>query len=332
MVYYDRIYGKVKIKEPVIVELINAPSLQRLKGIGQAGYSPLYFQLLNLKGSDFSRFEHSLGVFILLKKFGASLEEQIAGLIHDVSHTAFSHTADYIFDSGSPTNHDYQDKIHEEFVKNSEIPEILEKLGFVVDYILDETNFPLKENPLPDLCADRLDYSLRNTITYKAGTKNQVSYFLNFLTTIKNRWVFKNYQSAKKYAKLFYHLNTVHYAGFATAVMFQTTADVLKYALEKKYIVKKDLFTTDQDVLRKIKKHLKADPKLKLFYDWMTGKTKVKNNRRNYNVRTVLKSRVVDPLFKTNDEIKRLSQVDQNWAKIVREELKPKEYFLRFEK
>lgn len=332
MIYTDRVYGRVKTEEPVVLELIKSPSLQRLKGIGQAGYSPLYFQLLSLKGSDFSRFEHSLGVFILLMKFGASSEEQIAGLIHDVSHTVFSHTADYIFDSGSPTNHDYQDKIHKDFVRNSEIPEILGKFGFDVDYILDETNFPLKEKPLPDLCADRLDYSLRNSVTYKVGSKKQVNYFLSHLTTINNLWVFKNFTSAQKYANLFYHLNTVHYAGFATAVMFQATADVLKYALEKKYVIKKDLFTTDQEVLRKIKKHLKVDPKLKLFYDRMAGKSKVKNNPQNYDVRTVLKSRIVDPLFKTNSKIKRLSQVEKNWAKIVSEESKPKEYFIWFER
>ena len=42
MEYTDRIYGKVNIEEPVILELINSPALQRLKGIDQSGYF-LYF-------------------------------------------------------------------------------------------------------------------------------------------------------------------------------------------------------------------------------------------------------------------------------------------------
>lgn len=331
MIYTDRIYGRIKIKEPVILELIASPSLQRLKGVGQAGYSSLYFQLHHSKGADFSRFEHSLGVFILLKKYGASLEEQIAGLLHDISHTAFSHTADYIFPAGSPTKHNYQDKIHEKFVKISEIPQILARHQIDIDYILDEKNFPLKEKPLPDLCADRLDYSLRNSVTYQVSSKKQVNYFLKNLLAINKQWVFKNFVSAKKYGTLFLKLNSIHYAGFPTAVMFQTTADVLKRALQKGYLIKKDLFTTDQAVLKKIKKHLKKDQKLRLLYDRMTGKVKVRNNPRDYDVATVLKSRIIDPLFKSNGKIKRLSQTDKNWQKIIKKELVPKKYFIKFD-
>ena len=36
---------------------------------------------------------------LLIKKLGGSVEEQIAGLLHDVSHTAFSHVIDYVFDN-----------------------------------------------------------------------------------------------------------------------------------------------------------------------------------------------------------------------------------------
>jgi HD superfamily phosphohydrolase len=40
MIYKDRVYGEVEITEPVILELINSPSLQRLTGVDQAGYTP----------------------------------------------------------------------------------------------------------------------------------------------------------------------------------------------------------------------------------------------------------------------------------------------------
>jgi HD superfamily phosphohydrolase len=36
MYYKDTIYGSYKIQEPVILELINSPAMQRLKGIDQA--------------------------------------------------------------------------------------------------------------------------------------------------------------------------------------------------------------------------------------------------------------------------------------------------------
>lgn len=122
MNYSDRIYGKFAITEPIVLELIARRPLQRLKGIDQAGYFEPHFP-----GTSFSRFEHSLGVFLLLRKYGAPLPEQLAGLIHDVSHAAFSHCIDYVFPEGSQKIHSYQDAIFADFVNASEIPGVLKK-------------------------------------------------------------------------------------------------------------------------------------------------------------------------------------------------------------
>jgi len=50
-----------------------------------------------------TRFDHSVGVMLLIRKLGAGsspasalLKEQVAALLHDVSHTAFSHVIDYV--------------------------------------------------------------------------------------------------------------------------------------------------------------------------------------------------------------------------------------------
>src|SRR3989338_5650431 len=158
----DRVYGNVEISEPVLLEIINSPTLQRLKDIDQAGYFEPHFS-----GTRHSRFEHSVGVCSLLKNYGAPIEEQIAGLIHDVSHSAFSHCIDYVLDVGSEKEHNHQDNVFDEFVRKSEIPEILKKYNLDLDYILDDQNFPLKEKDLPDLCADRIDYSLRTATVFK---------------------------------------------------------------------------------------------------------------------------------------------------------------------
>jgi len=324
VIYYDRIYGKVKIQEPVILELIKSPSLQRLKGIDQAGY----FKARQC----YSRFEHSLGVFILLKKYQASLEEQVAGLIHDVSHGVFSHCLDYALNEGSERDHSHQDNIFEEFVKQTKIPSILKKYKLDVDYILNEENFPLKERPLPDLCADRIDYMLRTAFIFKEIDQELVNYFLANLSTEKNCWIFKNLESAKGFAKLFFKMNNVYFAGFPSAVMFRTVGDLLRYALEKGYLSEDDLYTTDKEVLEKIKENLESDQRLKFLWERMNNKIKFKNNPKNYNAHVFCKSRVVDPLFKTKGKIRRLSKVDQNWAKIVKEESRPKEYFIKFER
>jgi HD superfamily phosphohydrolase len=332
MIFQDKIYGKVKIESPLILELINSPSLQRLKDIDQVGYLPLYQKFYPQKIKKITRFEHSLGVFILLKKFQAPFEEQIAGLLHDISHGVFSHALDYVFKKVPRKNHTFQDNIFEDFIKNSEIPSILSKYGIKLDSILNKNNLPLLERELPDLCADRIDYSLRNAICNQEATKKEIDYFLKNLLTENNLWVFKNFQSAQKYAKLFYRLNKLYYSGFPTAVMFRTVGDVLRYCLENRYLKREDLFSTEKTVLKKIKSKLKSDSKLKTLFQRMTGKIKVKNDPKNYDVIVYCKSRIVDPLFKDRNKIKRLSQVDKNWRKILKQEVIPKKYFLKFEK
>jgi len=325
MIYEDRIYGKIEITEPVILDLINCLTLQRLKEIDQAGYfEPFY------PGTAYTRFEHSIGVYILLKMYNASIEEQISGLIHDVSHSAFSHCIDYVLDNGSEKKHSYQDDIFNEFVKKTEIPQILKKYNLDLNYILDDNNFPLKETTIPELCADRIDYSLRTAVVFKEI--ENIEYFINNLSIKNNKWVFNNFPSAEKFAQLFLKLNNYYYAGLPSAVMFKTTGDFLRYSLSKNYISKNDLYTTDKIVLGKIKPHIKTDPELSLLFDRMNNKIKFENNPNNYDGKVFCKSRVVDPLFYREVIIKKVSEINKNWDKVLEQELKPKEYFIKFDK
>ncbi|MDO8591779.1 MAG: HD domain-containing protein [bacterium] len=321
----DRVYGEVGISESVLLEIINSPALQRLKDIDQAGYFEPYFP-----GTRHSRFEHSVGVCSLLKKYGAPIEEQIAGLIHDVSHSAFSHCIDYVLDVGSEKEHNHQDNVFDDYVKRSEIPAILKKYKFNLDYILDDKNFPLEERDLPDLCADRIDYSLRTARVL--GEIENANYFLNNLVAENGNWIFKSFESAKKYAELFLKLNTNYYAGLPSALMFRTVGDYLRYALSKKYISETDLYTTDRVVLSKIEPHHKSDKQLKLLFDRASNKIGFKNDPHNFDSEVFCKSRIVDPLCRDQQRIKRVSEIDAVWKEVVKTELKPKHYFLKFDR
>lgn len=321
----DRVYGNLEIDEPVILELINSKTLQRLKNIDQAGYFEPHFP-----GTAHSRFEHSVGVYLLLRMYGASLEEQIAGLIHDVSHSAFSHCIDYVLDAGSEKEHNHQDNVFDEFVRKSEIPKILEKYNLDLEYILNDENFPLKEKDLPDLCADRIDYSLRTATIFKEIENGK--YFIDNLLAENGKWIFKNFESAEKYAKLFLKLNTDYYAGLPSAVMFRTVGDYLRYALSKNYISETDLYATDKIVLKKIEPYLRTDSKLCLLSDRMNNKISFKNDSNDYTEKVFCKSRAVNPLCYHNGKIMRVSDVNSIWNDIIKRESEPKKYFLKFDK
>ncbi len=333
MEYTDRIYGKFNITEPVILELIGSPTLQRLKGIDQAGYKPLWVKpKTRVNGDEASRYAHSLGVYLLLRRYHTSLEEQIAGLIHDVSHSAFSHCIDYVLDSGSETEHSHQDRLFDSFVRKSEIPEIISRHGFDLEYILNDINFPLKENELPDICADRIDYSLRMARLFGEVGEKDLKHFLDSLMVRDNWWTFANLVDAKRYAELFLKLNTVYFASFPSAVMFRAVGDCLKYALKSGYISEEDLYTTDEAVLEKIKGRLGSDKKLNLLWSRMNGLIKAKDNPVEFESQVFCKSRVVDPLFRDGTKITRLSAAEPAWGKVIGRESKPKQYFLKFDK
>lgn len=326
MKYQDRIYGTIEINEPVILDLIESPSIQRMKGVDQHGYFEPYFP-----GTAYSRFEHSLGVFILLKKFGAPLLEQIAGLIHDVSHTVFSHVADYVYSNGSGEKQSFQDEVFEGFIEKSEIPEILK--NYKIDYkdILDDSKFPLKEKELPDLCADRIDYFLRESKVTNKATQEEIDEFVNNFTIIDNLWVFKDKDLAKKYAYLFLEINNWFWSGLESAVMFKTTGDLVKYAIDKKILTKDDLFTTDEAVWAKIRSATDKNDNLKLLVDKANNKFKYKSHHKDdYDLYALCKSRVVDPLFKEDKNLKRVSEIDSEFLKLKEKYSKPKEYYIKF--
>ena len=325
MKYIDNVYGETEISEPVILELIGSPTFRRLKGISQFGY----IADRSLWGAH-SRFDHSLGVSLLLKKYGASLEEQIAGLIHDVSHGVFSHCIDYVLAEGFEKEQKHQDSILNDFVMRSEIPVILEKYGINEEFILDDKNFPLKEKDLPDLCADRIDYSLRDAIECGEIRGKESQNFLDKLLINDNAWIFGDFSIAKHYCELFSKMNSKYYCGLSTALMFGTVGNYLKRALDKGYILKDDLYTTEEKVLAKIALFIEKDKQLGLFFDRMNRKVDISEDKDDYDMHIFCKSRAVDPLFRDGSKIKRVSEVDEQWRTMLEKELAPKEYFIKF--
>lgn len=120
MIIKDKIYGDQIIDAQLVLDIINTKEMQRLKGINQYGTHAFVSKMFNT-----TRFEHCLGVYFLLKKFNASFEEQIAGLIHDIPHTVFSHVVDYVYDDIE--NQEHHEEHHSRIIKNSKISDLLKK-------------------------------------------------------------------------------------------------------------------------------------------------------------------------------------------------------------
>ncbi|OGG01929.1 hypothetical protein A2Z33_01685 [Candidatus Gottesmanbacteria bacterium RBG_16_52_11] len=319
----ERLWGKVEVTEPVIGEILATRAMQRLKGVDQAGYYEPY-----MPGTAHSRFEHSVGVYYLLRRFGAPLDEQVSGLIHDVSHAVFSHCIDYAGRGGSESRQDWQDRAHGAYVLSSDIAPVLRRHGFSIRKILDDRRHPLKERKLPDLCADRLDYSLRSAFMYRIIPAAAAFEFLDRLVIRDQNWVFTSGRAALSYARLFLKLNRKFYSGLASAVMFRTVGDAVSAGLGEGIITDADLFRTDSVVLAKLR--AAKDSGIMRLLRRMDRLTPVKRVRSGGNAAVTVKSRVVDPLYLYRGRIRRLSDGRPDYVRIIRREMKPKFYRFLF--
>ena len=299
----DRVYGQVNITEPVILELMASGPLQRLKGIKQS-----------LSNQTVSRYEHSLGVMILLKILKAPLEEQIAGLLHDVPHTAFSHVIDYVFVS-SEHSHEFHEKFHEQMIKKSEIPKILVKYHYNVDKILDEDNFPLLERKLPDLCADRIDYSLRDRIAMGEDT-SQIATYLKNLIVKDNEIVFIDKDVAKNFAQNYLEMDYKHWSSPLEIALYKILADAIKLALERQIISQADLFAADDFVYQKLKQS--QDPEILKYLDKLSPQLKIASDKNNYDFHARNKLRFIDPKFiDSSGQVKKITQAFPEFKQIL---------------
>lgn len=243
LILEDILYGKFEV-DGVLEELLLSVPMQRLKGVHQGGAI-----FLVDPSQKHTRFEHSLGVLWLVRNFGGGLEEQIAALLHDVSHTAFSHVGDQVFNY---PGEDYHEQIFDEVINRSEIPAILAKYGY--DQALQHFNqYTLLEQPLPELCADRIDYTLRDM--FHAGLVNlpDITHFLSDLTVEGGRLVLTSDAAARWISTQFKKLNEQYFKKPEYLFVNQRMAELLCDALSKTVLEQADLQSDDDAVLAKLR-------------------------------------------------------------------------------
>ena len=309
----DNIYGNFNITEPVIGELLKCKDLTRLKYISQSGLK----EFNNPSGTRYSRWEHIVGVMLLLRKLNANLEEQIAGLLHDSSHTAFSHVIDFVFNTHKYDN--YAGDNLRNFLENSKIGKILEKYGINVrtigDYELHK-RFNLLERPIPELCADRIDNGLRYMFYKGMDTKICV----DNLIVRNNRIIFKSKRAAKKLAEGYLNGTKSDWGNAETGLRAHFLSNAIRLGLEKQIIEIKQFYVESE---KSIIKHLKASKDKQILENLrkVDGELKfVFDGKGNIHVRE--KVRYVDPIFIEDGKLSKLTQADTRYKNAIYEEKK----------
>lgn len=297
MQFADRVYGDTSVDDSRLLALIASPTFQRLKGIKQAGPSAFAYPFKTV-----TRYEHCLGAFLLLRRLGAGLKEQVAGLLHDLSHTAFSHAVDFVFSSHEQAHHE---ELKPVFLDRPDIVRALDALGYSPRDFYDDSVYTLLERPIPWLCADRVDYFLRDGLACGVVTPKLVARILSHIEAREGTIVLTDVAVAREAAARFAEMNRDWWASASESFIYNEFADALREGLRLGVLRRTDFYEDDAHVLERL--HLARSPLIMAKLD------KVLNFQPEMMVgfvpKVIPKSRWIDPPVVLNGQVKRLSEI-----------------------
>jgi HD superfamily phosphohydrolase len=306
MLYTDSVYGLVAIDEPVLLDLMASQAMQRLRGVLQHGITAL----IGIT-TPVTRFDHSVGVMLLVRRLGGSLEEQIAALMHDVSHTAFSHVIDYVVDGH--TSQSYHEEWKEAHLAASDVPDVLARSGYAWRDFLHEVDYALLEQPAPRLCADRLDYFLRDSRDLGLSTLDQIHHALAHLIVHAGRSGVDDVEVARWLAYTYIAADQASWANFREVGLYEVTAQAIKAAMQLRAITEDDFWGTDEQLWRKLRaiddggvQHWLRSVSPATRFEWDAGQP-------TFHVSTKL--RTIDPDVLIDNQYATLSTLDADFAR-----------------
>lgn len=312
LVWNDRVYGSVEIAQPVLFDLLSTRTVQRLGGVLQHGVTAL----IGITRPT-TRLEHSLGVMALVQRLGGDLPELIAALLHDVSHTAFSHVIDYVFHSHDSQG--YHEEHKEAFIANSDIPAVLARYALEWRDTLHEEQFSLLEQPAPALCADRLDYFLRDSLDLGLATPVDVEQVLAHLVAWKGKIVVDERDTARWMGMTFIAADQASWANFREVGLYELAAIAIRRGLAIGALSEADLWSTDREAWEKLRRC--PDDELQANLRLVSPATQFTWDETAPTFWVSTKLRTIDPHVLVDGHPIPLSAIDADFATFRREYL-----------
>lgn len=252
--------------------------------------------------SDFfySNLDHSIGVALIIWHFTHDKKQTLAGLFHDIATPAFKHCVDFM--NGDYMSQESTEELTTQIIENSpEITTLLERDKIKVSEVDNYHLYPIADNDIPCLSADRLEYFLaQGLFTYRIINFDQAKMFYQDIEVEKDRQGvlelgFKTKKIAQDFIRNVCILSTIFHEN-RTRFSLQFLADILKKLNTTGYIGKTDLYKLKESEIVDIIKHSKYT---NAFNKWRNAKSvKVSGTQpeNTYYIHHPAKVRYVDPL------------------------------------
>ena len=163
---------------------LELPILKRLAGVGLlcgTDWTPLYKNRLY-----YSRLDHSIGVALIVWHFTHDKAQTIAGLLHDISTPVFSHVSD--FRKGDALTQTATEEPTARIIReDKELNRLLAEDGLTAAQVEDYHIYPIADNEIPQLSADRLEYMFPSGMALDGSwTMEEIRQCYNDITVLKN--------------------------------------------------------------------------------------------------------------------------------------------------
>lgn len=297
-----------------IFEYVKAPEMQRLKGIGMS--CGVNFSKLRPNVMFYSRYEHSIGVALIVWNFTKDKKQALAGLFHDIANPAFSHCIDFL--NGDYETQESTEELTTKIISESEyIMNLLNRDGIKLEEVDDYKLYPIADNDTPKISADRLEYSLSNGFSLEDFWEDgEIEKIYSNLEILKNETKeielgFKD----EEVAKLFINKIKLLWIDYVEdRFIMEIVVKVVKKLNEAGLVQIEDLYRLSEfEIIDLAKKSNILEVKTLVSYIEQTKDLYESDEEveGRFCIKCPAKYRYIDPLVQQNDNVVRLTSISE---------------------
>lgn len=326
------------ILEPQPPEFLNKyyelPMLQRLKNVGLlcgTDWTPLYKNRFY-----YSRFDHSVGVALIIWHFTHDKAQTISGLLHDVSTPVFSHVSD--FRKGDALTQTETEGTNESIIRSDRnLDALLAVDGLRVEQVEDYHKYPIADNEIPQLSSDRLEYMFPSGMALDGSWDlPSVRRAYEDLEVLRNEeglpeLGFKTLEIAEDYTRRFCMIGHILQLN-ENKLTLHLLGKIMNLAVEEGILSEADFMTkSEAEIIGILDKELSQNPKafskerskLARLYKTFRTMTKIEHTQtpldenEYFCINLKVKQRYINPLVKTANSSTRISETSSQAKKII---------------